>query len=190
MITEDFTVHTLKSKMRQSSILMEKLTDLHDDLVQQVEQIARSLPPDKSSPDGESGLQRTHGAYDLEVRESTSGELTFSFNLQKPFYLPRRLGKALLFLATAPAEETPVGHRLVGYRTRTEIQAHLQKSARPGMTIRLRYVNNVTSLLNKALLKQTGRNPIRIDKESGDVGLLLKAGGLHGLESTSAQKWL
>jgi hypothetical protein len=87
-------------------------------------------------------------------------------------------------------EDTPNGPRLVGYRRRTEIQAHLQKSARPGITIRLRYVNNVTSLLTAALLENTHRDLIRIDKESGDVGLLLKVGGLRGLESTSAHKWL
>jgi hypothetical protein len=87
-------------------------------------------------------------------------------------------------------EDTPNGPRLVGYRRRTEIQAHLQKSARPGITIRLRYVNNVTSLLTAALLENTHRDLIRIDKESGNVGLLLKVGGLRGLESTSAHKWL
>jgi hypothetical protein len=190
MTTEGPAVQTLKHNVRRISILMEKIADLHDDTVVHVEKIIRSLPPDDSPPDEGPCLQGTHPSSDLEVWESPSGKLTFSFNLQKPFYLPRRLGKTLLFLATAPPEETPLGPRLVGYRSRIEIQAHLQKSARPGIVIRLRYVNNVTSLLKAALLQNTRRDLIRIDKESGNVGLLLKDGGLRGLERTSAHKWL
>jgi hypothetical protein len=190
MATDDFTVHTLMNKMRQHSILAEKINDVQSDIGEHLERLARSLRPDKSPPGEGLVPQGTHPSSDLEVWESPSGKLTFSFNLQTPFYLPRRLGKALLFLATAPAEETPVGPRLVGYRSRTEIQAHLQKSARSGITIRLRYVNNVTSLLTAALLDNTRRDLIRIDKESGNVGLLLKDGGLRGLERTTAHKWL
>jgi hypothetical protein len=190
MTPDEIIVHRFKNKMRQHSILIDKIHDVQSDIEEQLERIARSLPPDKSPPDGGPGTQGTRPSSDLEVWESPSGKLTFSFNMQTPFYLPRRLGKALLFLATAPVEDTPNGPRLVGYRRRTEIQAHLQKSARPGITIRLRYVNNVTSLLTAALLENTHRDLIRIDKESGDVGLLLKVGGLRGLESTSAHKWL
>jgi len=108
MTTEGPAVQTLKHNVRRISILMEKIADLHDDTVVHVEKIIRSLPPDDSPPDEGPCLQGTHPSSDLEVWESPSGKLTFSFNLQKPFYLPRRLGKTLLFLATAPPKRHPL----------------------------------------------------------------------------------
>jgi hypothetical protein len=180
-------IQRLKSRMRQSSVLMERLTDLHSDIAEEVEEIAKTLPPGPSLPDRGPG-ERGYAAYDLQVWESPSGQLTFSFDLQKPFALQARLGKALIFLATEAGKDSS-GDGLLGFRPRADFLAHLQKTAKPGKQILPRYVNNVTSLLRAAIIKHTGRDLIRTNDAWG-VRLLLKRGGLHGLDATSACKWL
>lgn len=184
----DPKIEVLKIRVRQSSVLMERLNHLHNVIADQFEEIAGKLPVDPQPSPERAAVDRVHGACDLQVWESESGRLTFSFDLQPPFYLPARLGRALLFLATEPAREpSPPG--LLGYRKRSEIKAHLQKTAKDGRTIRPQYVNNITNLLKAAIIKHTGRDLIKTNDEWG-VRLLLKAGGLHGLEATSASRWL
>jgi hypothetical protein len=182
VIQNDPEIQKLKSRIRKSSVLLGRFSDLHSDIVDQFDQIIKTFPP---PPPVE---VRTHGAHDLQVWESMSGKLSFSFDLQKPFYLPARLGRLLVFLASEAGQENSLGG-LLGYRSRLEIQAHLQKTAKPGMQIRRQYVNNVTNLLKAAILLHTGRDLIKSNNELG-VRLLLKIGGLHGLEATTAHKWL
>lgn len=185
---ESPAVEVLSKKMRQHSILSERLSDLQDDIVELVEKIARTPPRDNLAPAIEPVPQKRHGACDLQVWEDDNGQWSFSFDLQERFPLQARLAKALIFLATEAGDDSS-GDGLLGFRTRADLLAHLQKTAKPGKVILRRYVNNVTGLLRAALIKHTGRDLIGANDEWG-VRLLLKRGGLHGLESTSARKWL
>jgi hypothetical protein len=181
------TIQRLKSKMRLSSVLMERLANVHFDIAEDVEKITKTIPPDLLPP-GEGPIEKAHGGSDLQVWESPNGQLTFSFDFQKAFPLSSRLGKALIFLATEAGKHQS-GDGLLGFRPRSEFLAHLQKTAKPGIRIRPGYVNNVSSLLRAAIIKHTGRDLITTHDEWG-VRLLLKREGLHGLEATSASKWL
>ena len=203
----DLAIQKLKCLTRRFSLKQGQASDLFSDIVDLVNQINMMnkeilppippIPPPPPPPPppiaGAAGVSdvspaRTHGAHDLQVWESTSGKLTFSFDLQKPFYLPTRFGRLLIFLATEAGEDNSLGG-LLGYRTRSEIQTHLQKTAKPGKQIRRQYVNNVTNRLKAAILEHTGRDLIKTNNELG-VRVLLKIGGLHGLEATTAHKWL
>ena len=181
-------VQVLNLKTRQCSVLMERLADAQSDLVEMVQQFIRANELENPAPAKDPVEQKRHGACDLQVWENADGQWSFSFDLQPPFPLQARLAKALIFLATEAGKDSS-GDGLLGFRTRDQIWAHLQKTARPGKIIRRAFVNNITSLLTAALLKHTGRNLIGANNEWG-VRLLLKRGGLHGLESTSARKWL
>jgi|ERR1022692_2234779 hypothetical protein len=181
------SIQRLKSKMRLSSVLMERLTNVQSDIAEDVEKIAKTIPPGLLLA-GEGPLEKTHGASDLQVWEDSNGKLTFSFDFQKTFPLTPRLSKALIFLASEAGNDHS-GDGILGFRPRSEFLAHLQKTAKPGKLIRPAYVNNVSSLLRAAIIKHTGRILITTHDEWG-VRLLLKRGGLHGLEATSASKWL
>jgi hypothetical protein len=181
------TIQRLKRKVRLSSMLMERLNNAQIDIAEQVEEIARAISPELL-PHEDRPIERAHAASDLQVWEGSNGELTFSFDFQRAFPLAPRLGKALIFLATEAGKDHS-GDGLLGFRPRSEFLAHLQKTAKPGRLIRPDYVNNVSSLLRAAIIKHTGRDLITTHDEWG-VRLLLKRGGLHGLETTSASKWL
>jgi hypothetical protein len=180
-------VEGMRRRMRKTELLMEQLSDLQLDMIEVVEKLAQRIPPEVPGG-GELWVQRVHGATDLEVWEDKNGQFSFSFDLQKRFCLQPRLAKALIFLATANGDDRSA-NGFVGFRSRPEFQAHLQKTAKPGKQILPRYVNNVSSLLRAAVKKHTGRDLIITNDEWG-VRLLLKRGGLHGLESTTAYKWL
>ena len=184
----DPDVRELHKKMRLSNRLLGHLADLQSDIHEQVKEITKRLLPDKSLSDI-GPVNRVRPASELEVWESPSGRLTFSFDLQIPFYLQRRLGKMLVYLATESGEEHSLGPGILSYRNRTEILAHIQRSAKPGKVIPPDYVNKVTYLLKAKILKHTGRDLITSHDELG-VAILLKIGGLRGLENTSAHKWL
>jgi hypothetical protein len=182
----DPDVQMLHRRMRRSSLLLVQLADLQLDIEEQVKEM---LLPGRPKPGAGPTGDRVRPASELEVWESPSGRLTFSFDLQRPFYLQRRLGKMLVYLATESGQEHALGPEIVSYRKRSEILAHIQRSAKPGKEIPSEYVNKVTYLLRAKILKHTGRDLITSHDELG-VAILLKIGGLRGLENTSAHKWL
>ncbi len=87
-------------------------------------------------------------AHNLTIRRNPNGYILFVIDGGKPVRLRPRLAEVFEFLATG--DKDPSGRdALVGWRSRTDIIAYLEKRATK--PIRRAYVNHMVHLIRKAL---------------------------------------
>lgn len=173
----------LNKRLRQAERLTEKLFDIF----LEIDEMVKTIIGDLDLPYRQKGsLGPMHVAHNLRIAINHNGRYVFSCDL-RDFTLSAQLADALVFLSGADAPETYSradcidSDELVGWRTRGDILARLQKSSK--RTLRPDYVNNVVGKLKKALEDKTGYALIL----SGDKGvrLALKRGGIQDLRKPS-----
>jgi hypothetical protein len=126
-------------------------------------------------------------AYNLDIRSRHYGYIEVSLDGGKWLSLNRRLAEVFLLIATG-TKECSGSDDLVGWRSRDEIHAFIQASAK--RPLRSSYVNNLINLLKNKLFKAGyARDLIQVDRQKRGIRLALKSGA-RGLQGVSSLKWL